>query len=460
MRRRRTELGLVVMAAAITVGAYVLAALGREATMPADIGPFLGMVVALLLVAHVATRRLAPEADPLLLPIAVLLNGIGYVFIARLAHDVRNAKALPGLQATWVLIGVAAYVATLVFVRRVRVLERYRYTFMAAGVLLLLLPSVPGIGRTVNGARIWIRVGGVSFQPGEVAKLALAVFFAAYLVERRELLRIGTFKVGRVHLPEPKHLAPVLLAWGASLLVLVRQNDFGTSLLFFALFVVMLWVGTERAGYLVVGGSLFAIGSFTAYQLFDRLQSRVDMWLDPWQDPQGSGYQVLQAAFAMADGGITGTGLGLGRPTIVPEVATDFIFAAIAEELGLFGSTAVLVCYLLLVGSGLRVALSQRRPFEKLLATGLTTLIGIQAFIIIGGVTRVVPLTGITLPFVSYGGSSLVANYVLLALLVRLSDEANREDDERRRRWRDRPARASARQASGAAATTVREVQT
>jgi peptidoglycan glycosyltransferase len=396
--------------------------------MPANLGPFLGVVLMLMLVAHIATRRLARDADALLLPIALLLNGIGYVFIVRLADDIDDAKALPGLQANWTFLGVAAFIGTLLVVRRVRDLDRYRYTLLLIGVLLLLAPLIPVVGRTYNGSRIWIRFGPVSFQPGEFAKIALAIFFASYLVEKRELLRTGTYKLGPFRLPEPKYLAPVLIAWGISLLVLIRQKDLGSSLLFFALFMAMMWIATGRVAYPLVGALLFGVGAYISYRTFGHVQTRVQNWLDPWADPLDDGFQSIQAMFAFAGGGLAGAGPGLGRPTLIPEVETDFIFAAIGEELGLLGSTAILVSYLLFVGSGFRVALRAQQPFDKLLAAGLTTLIGVQAFIIIGGVVRVVPLTGITLPFVSYGGSSLLANYVLLALLVRISDETGRQE--------------------------------
>jgi peptidoglycan glycosyltransferase len=450
---RRIELGLVVLAAVITVAAYVLVSMGNAASVPANIGPFFAAVLVLLVGAHFATRRLAPNADPLLLPLAVLLNGIGYVFIVRVANDVRGAKDLPGLQANWTLLGVSAYVATLFVLRRVRVLDRYRYTFMAIGVALLLLPLTPGLGVTVSGARIWIRFAGLSFQPGEIAKIALAIFFASYLVERRELLRMGTFKIGPLHLPDPKHLGPVALAWGVSLIVLVLERDLGSSLLFFAVFVTMVWLATERIAYVMIGALLFAGGAFVSYQQFDHVETRIQAWVDPWQDPKGKGFQIIEGQFAMAEGGLTGTGLGLGRPYKVPKVETDFIFAAIGEELGLAGSTAILIAFLLIVASGLRIAIRARQPFEKLLAAGLTALIGIQAFIIIGGVTRLVPLTGITLPFVSYGGSSLLANYVLLALLVRISDEsgptAPRVRSTRRRRKQREPQPATVAEVAG-----------
>jgi len=418
--RRNTELGLLVLVGLVVVGAYVLASLGSSAEIPVNIGPFLLVVLGLFLGAHLVLRRLAPDADPILLPLVALLNGMGYVVITGLDEE------LAGLQATWTALGVGAFVGTLVIVRRVRVLERYRYTFLLLALVLLVLPFIPGIGRSINGARIWVKVGPVNFQPGEVTKILLAVFIAAYLVDKRELLRAGTRRVGPLRLPDLKYLGPVLLAWGISLLIMVAQRDLGSSLLFFALFVVLLWVATERAWWLALGGVLFLGGAWFGYQAFGHVQDRVEIWLDPWADPSGASYQIVQAAFAMAFGGTTGTGLGLGGDVRIPFAETDFVFAVIAEELGLLGATAVIVTFLLIVGSGLRIAIRAEQPFDKLLATGLTALIGIQAFIIMGGVTRLLPLTGVTLPFVSYGGSSLVANYVLVALLLRISDTSAR----------------------------------
>lgn len=425
--RRSTELGLVLLGGVVTAALYTLASLGRTASIPADIGPFLGIVLGLVLVAHLATRRFAPGADGVLLPVAGLLNGVGYVFIARLDED------LAGLQAVWTAVGIAAFIATLVVVRRTRVLEGYRYTLMFIGIGLLLLPLVPGVGRTINGARIWVSLGPVSFQPGEFAKIVLAVFFASYLVEKREVLAMASVRLGPVMLPDLRHFGPVLLAWGASLIVMFYERDLGSSLLFFAVFVVMLWVATERVSYLAVSMLLFAGGALLAWRVFSHVQVRVNNWLDPWQDVAGDGFQTVQGTFALAFGGVTGTGLGLGSPGRIPAAETDFIFAAIGEELGLAGTTAVLVAFLLMVGTGLRIALQADNPFEKLLAAGLTTILGLQSFIIMGGVIRLVPLTGITLPFVSYGGSSLVANYVLLALLMRISDGADRRQAERLR---------------------------
>ena len=412
------------MAAVITAGAYTLAALGEYAAMPATIVPFLAMLLGLLVLAHLAVRLLARGAEPTLLPLAAILHGLGYVMITRLDDG------LAGLQTTWSVVAVVAFVAVLIVVQRATDLARYRWSLLAGGLGLLLLPLVPGLGHSVEGAQLWVSVGPISFQPGEFAKIALAIFFAAYLAERRELLATGTWKVGPLHLPEPRHLLPIAAAWGMTIVVMVGLNDLGSSLLFFALFVVMLWVATERAAYLGVGALLFAAGTYMAYRSVSKVETRVERWLDPWADPQGSGYQILQGLYGLTDGGLVGTGLGRGSPGTVPLVETDFIFAALGEELGLFGGTAVLVAYLLLIGAGLRTALRTDNTFEKLLATGLTTILGVQAFIIIGGVTKLVPLTGITLPFVSYGGSSLISNYIILALLIRLSDSAARRRHE------------------------------
>jgi cell division protein FtsW (lipid II flippase) len=406
--RRRTELGLILLAGLVTAGALTLVSLGKIGEPPPGILGFGAAILGLLVVAHIAVRRLAPHADPVILPVALLLNGLGYVMIARLD------QRLAGLQAVWSAIGVAAFVGTLVVVRHVRDLERYRYTFLVLGLGLLLLPLVPGVGRNINGARIWIRIGPIGFQPGEVAKIVLALFFASYLVERRELLA-ERFRL--------RILLPVLLAWGVSILIMVAEKDLGSSLLFFGFFVGMVWVATNQWLYVAGGAVMFAGGASVAYKLFGHVRTRVTIWIDPWSDAQSKGYQIVQSMFAFGSGGTLGAGLALGSPQRIPAASTDFIFAAIGEELGLVGTTAILLAYLLLIGAGLRLALLCQNPFEKLLATGLTLIVGFQSFIIIGGVTRLVPLTGITLPFVSYGGSSLVANYVLIALLLRISDE-------------------------------------
>jgi cell division protein FtsW (lipid II flippase) len=417
--RRRTELGLLVLVMILTAGLYALASEGKSGSLPANIIPFLIGIFALLIVAHVGMRFLAPDADPILLPVAGLLNGIGYVFIARLVkHDA-------SLQAIWTAIGVAAFLATLVVVRRARDLARYRYSFGLLGVALLLLPLLPHFGESINGGRLYVHFGPVNFEPAEAAKIVLAIFFASVMSERAELLSTPTRRIGRFMILDPKYLAPILLAWGFSLIVLTAENDLGSSFLFFALFIGMLFVATGRWLYVGLGGGLFATGAVLALKFIGHAQSRVQAWINPWPRFNTSGYQIIQGWFAIAAGGVFGDGPGQGTPQQIPEAPTDFIFAAIAEEIGLVGATAVLIGILLMVGTGLRIATRAIRPFEKLLATGLSLILGIQTFVIVAGVTRLIPLTGITLPFVSYGGSSLVTNYILIALLLRLSNDVN-----------------------------------
>jgi peptidoglycan glycosyltransferase len=380
----------------------------------------LGWVFGLYLAAHLAVRRLAPAADATLLPLAGILNGIGFVSISRLDRE------LARVQAVWVAVGVAAFVATLLVVRDLRLLARYRYTCALLGIGFLLLPLVAGIGRTINGARLWVSIGPLNFQPGEVAKVLLVVFIAGYLSDKREVLAAGTVRVGRVFLPALRDLGPLVLAWGFSILVMVYEKDLGSSLLFLGIFAAMLYMATGRALYVVLALVLFVAGALAAYSAFDHVQVRVETWLDPWQDPQGDGFQIIQSWFAFGTGGLAGTGLGLGNPDKIPNAETDFVFAAIGEELGLVGTLAVVAAFMLLVGSAYRVAVDAARPFSKLFAAGMATVLALQTVIILGGVTRAIPLTGITLPFISYGGSSLVANFAVLALLLRVSDDNER----------------------------------
>lgn len=417
-QRRTGELVLIVIASLVTSGAYVLATLGRLAEIPPDIGPFLAIVVGLLFIAHVVNRFLVPRADGVLLPIAGLLNGLGYVFIARLD------EAAARRQAVWTFLGIAIYILTLLVVKRSRDLNAYRYTFGACALIFLALPSL--FGETINGSRIWISLGPVNFQPGEFAKLALAIFFAGYVIDKRELLASGVWRLGPIRLPHPRHAGPLLAAWAVSVAIMGLQRDLGTSLLFFMLFLFTLWVGTQRLVYLGFGVTLFIVGAIASWQRFGHVQTRVQGWLAPWEDPLGQSFQVVEAQFGLASGGITGAGPGRGYPQRVPAAHTDFIFSTIGEELGLLGATAVLMAFVVMIGAGFRAAIAAPEGFSKLLATGLTGLIGIQAFIIIAGVIRVLPLTGVTLPFVSYGGSSLLANYALLAILMRISDEEMR----------------------------------
>lgn len=434
-RRRGTELLLLVFATLLAVLGYAAVGLAQDGHVPSGtLGYGLGLG-ALFGLAHLVLRRTAPYADPLVLPCVALLNGLGVVLIRRLdlaaTDKARQAgRALPRadapLQLIWTAVGVAAFIAVLLVVRDHTRLTRYSYTFAAAGLILLLLPALPGVGATINGARLWIRVGPMTVQPSEIAKVLLMIFFASFLVSKRDVLSLASRRVAGLDLPRGRDLGPVLLAWIASIAVLVREKDLGSSLLFFGIFIVMLYVATERTSWLLIGLGLFGASSFAAYHLFHHVQLRVDTWLHPFADASGSGYQLVQGLFGMGTGGITGTGLGEGSPNTVPFAKTDFILAAIGEELGLIGVMAVLAVFAIIVERGLRAALSCRDSFGKLLAAGLSFALALQVFVIVGGVTGLIPLTGVTLPWLSYGGSSIVCNYGLVALLLRISDAGRR----------------------------------
>jgi cell division protein FtsW (lipid II flippase) len=428
--RRGTQLALTILAIILSVSAYVLVTLGVTGETPPGVGGFVAVVAGAYLLAHVIVTRLAPGADPVLLPVAAVLAGLGYALIYRLDPGLADS------QFGWLMLGLLLFGLTLFVVRDHRSLDAYTYTIGLLGILFLLLPVAPGLGRTINGARLWIRLGPLTFQPAEIGKVLIVIFLASYLSARKELLAVATRRIGPLRLPEPRHLGPLLVAWSLSLAVLFMEKDLGSSLLFFGIFVVMLWTATGRASYLVLGLVLFAAGAMLGYAAFDHVQTRVDVWLHALEPAliQGDGYQLAQSEFAMATGGIAGTGLGRGHPGLIPFVSTDFIFAAVGEELGLFGATALLLLYVVLISRGFRAAIAREDGFSKLLATGLTTALALQTFIIVAGVTRLIPLTGITLPFVSYGGSSLVANFVLLALLVRVSSPPPAHAG--RRRWR------------------------
>jgi cell division protein FtsW (lipid II flippase) len=319
------------------------------------------------------------------------------------------------------MVGVLLLAVTLVVVRDYELLDRYRYVIGVTAIVLLLMPLLPVVGATINGARLWIRFAGFSIQPGEFAKLGLAIFFASYLAQNRQLLTVATNRVGPLMVPPARAFGPLLAVWGLSLSVLVFQRDLGLSLLVFGLFIGMMYVATSRVAYVIGGIGLFALGGYAAYLLFGHVQDRIGIWLDLWNsDALGAG-QLQQSLFALGSGGLAGVGLGQGHPDLIPIVSTDFIFSAFGEESGLLGTTALLLCFLLFVGRGYRVALRCPTEFGQLLVLGLVTLYALQVFVIVGGVTRLIPLTGLTLPFVSYGGSSLLANYVLVALLIRVS---------------------------------------
>ena len=424
--RRNTEASLLVLASVVAIGGYWLTSLSRTSGMPHGLALYAVVYIGVYLVAHLAVRRYAPASDPLFLPIAALLNAFGLVLISRL--DLASHANLAGAQLRWLVISGAIFIGTLAFVPDVRALARYRYTWAAAGVALILLPITPHLGETVNGARLWIRLGSMTFQPGEFGKICLVLFFAGYLAERRELLAVAVRRWGPIGVPELRHFGPLLLAWGISVIVLVQEKELGASLLFFAIFIVMVWVATARPIYPLTGLVLFFGGSWVSYHLFGYVRTRIAVWLHPFATIHGSGYQIVQSLFALATGGVFGTGLGLGRPDLIPEVATDFIFSAVGEELGLVGTTALLCAYAIFGARAFGLATRCRDDFSKLLVTGLATVFCLQTLLIIGGVTRLIPLTGVTLPFVSYGGSSLLANFVVVALLLRVSDDVATAD--------------------------------
>jgi cell division protein FtsW (lipid II flippase) len=428
-KRRGAELFLLVIALAVGVGAYALVGVGTARRVPADIVEYGGGLVAMAVLCHLAVRLRAPYADPVLLPAAIALNGMGLAMIHRI--DIARVAADPSAhtyatpQLVWTAISVVGFVAALVLVPDHRRLQAFTYTAGLAGLILLLLPLLPGLGVNINGARIWIRFAGFSFQPGEVAKLCLAVFFAGYLVVKRDALALAGRRFLGVDLPRGRDLGPIVLMWIVSLGVLVFEHDLGSSLLFFGLFVVLLYVATERPSWLFVGALLFAGGAYAGYLSFGHVQTRVDGWLHPFSNTDAY-YQIIQGQYGLAWGGILGRGWGQGSPQLTPYSWSDFIATSLGEELGLTGLMAIIVIYGLIVERGLRTALVCRDPFGKLLAVGLSTAMALQVFVVVGGVTRLIPLTGLTTPFLSYGGSSLVANWVIMALILRVSDHARR----------------------------------
>jgi cell division protein FtsW (lipid II flippase) len=380
-----------------------------------------------LFVLYVGVRLLLPHSDVLLLPIVTLLTGIGLVMIYRLTYDVKGAENLATTQAVWILVGSGVMFFMVLFLRNYHRLFDYKYLIALAAVALIALTFTP-LGYEVNGARLWVDLGPVGFQPSEFARIALVIFYAGYLAEKRAVLAATSRSFLGIQIPALKYFGPVALVWAASLGLLVFEKDLGSSLLFFAVPVLMIYAATGRIAYIMLGGVLFVLGSFATYLLFEHVQLRVQSWLDPWADPDGSGFQILQSIFNVADGGLTGTGLGAGFSQTIPEVETDFIFSAIASELGLLGATAVLLAFLVFVYRGIKISLLAEDEGSKLLAFGLTATFALQTLIIVGGVTKAIPLTGITLPFISYGGSSVVGNFILTALLLVISEKAGRRE--------------------------------
>ncbi|QCQ93089.1 FtsW/RodA/SpoVE family cell cycle protein [Rhodococcus sp. SGAir0479] len=432
--RRNTELILLCCSIAITTLSLILVEASQEQTITWDLAKYGLAYAAMFLITHLAVRRFAPYSDPLLLPIVALLNGLGLVIIHRLDladADKAIAQGLPipspdaNQQVLWTALALGGFIAVLVALRDYRLLARYGYTVGLAGLVLLAIPALlPSRFSEVNGAKIWIKLPGFSIQPGEFAKILLIIFFAAVLVAKRDLFTTAGRHFLGMDLPRARDLGPILVAWIVSVAIMVFEKDLGTSLLIFGTVLVMLYIATERAGWLLIGGALLIVGFFFAYQVFGHVRVRVDTWLDPLGDYQNTGYQISQSLFGLATGGVAGTGLGSGRPSQVPFAKTDFIIAAVGEELGLIGLAAILMLFLVLVVRGLRTALAVRDSFGKLLAAGLSFTIAIQLFVVVGGVTKLIPLTGLTTPFMSYGGSSLLANYLLLALLMKISDAA------------------------------------
>ena len=437
--RRRTELLMLIFVVGVVMLAYANVGLGLNGKVPAGMFEY-GIAFAVLVgAAHVAVRWLAPYADPLLLPLAALLNGLGIVMIYRLQEAGRGGNggfvittmstSTTALQVLYTAVGIAAFVAVLAFIRQPRTLQRYTYTLGAIGLVLVALPAVlPASISEVPGtlAKIQISLGGFTVQPEEFAKLALAVFFAGYLVTKRDVLALAGRRFMGIDLPRARDLGPVLIAWGVSLVVLIFESDVGTSALFFGLFVVMMYIATQRSSWLIIGFLLFIFGSFVASELFAHVRDRFVVWLDPFKYVHTIGFQTAQGLYGLGFGGVLGRGLGQGQPYNTPLVQSDFIITAFGEELGLTGVMALLLIYGLIVQRGLRAAIAVRDPFSKLLAGGLAFVIALQVFVIVGGVTRLIPLTGITTPFLSQGGSSLIASWMGIALLMRISDTARR----------------------------------
>jgi cell division protein FtsW (lipid II flippase) len=434
--RNRELLALAPASLLLTAG-FTAVFIERDEVL-SDLSLTFGAVfLALCLVAHLVLRFTLPNADPYLFPLYAVLACFGLVMIYRIDETLARE------QAQWFVLGLILFAATIILLRDYQVLERYRYTIAAAGILLLLLPRVPGIGQSVNGAYLGVKLGPLSFQPAEFAKIAIIIFLASYLRDTRQLLVIGARRFAGITLPPLKHFGPLLLVWGAAMAMLFFIQDIGSSLMFYGGFLAVVYVATNRLSFVTIGLALFAAGSWALYQVRPTIQNRVDAWLHPFNDDLydriGGSYQVAQSLFAQADGGMFGQGFGQAlltvgsgedRVPLLPAAQTDLIYAVITNELGLLGAAAVLCTYLLAIERGFKIATLARDSFSKLLATGLTAVFALQVFVIVGGVTKVIPLTGVTLPFISYGGSSILANFVLLALLLLISERARREAAE------------------------------
>ena len=430
MSARNRELLALIPASLLVTAGFAAIFIERSAAL-SDVSLTYGaLFLALCLAVHVVLRWTLPHADAYLFPLVAVLACFGLVVIYRIDEELARE------QAQWFVVGLALFTATIFLLRRdFRVLEQYRYTIAAAGLLLLAMPRLPGIGQQVNGAFLGVKVGPISFQPAEFAKIAIVIFLAAYLREHRDVLVVGARRVLGMTFPPLKQFGPLLVVWGVAMFMLIFIRDLGSSLMFFGGFLAVLYVATSRLWFVIAGLSLFGVGAYFVAHTVSHVQDRVDIWLDPFAPDrvESTGYQVAQSLFAQADGGLFGTGFGQallelpGGATILPAPHTDLIYAVIVNELGLAGACALILVYLLFAARGFKTAMIARDSFSTLLAAGLTAVFALQVFVIVGGVTRVIPLTGVTLPFVSYGGSSIVANFVLLALLLLVSDRARRE---------------------------------
>jgi cell division protein FtsW (lipid II flippase) len=426
---RNLELFLLLIACGVNLGAVVLVQLGALGVIDTTLVLLGASLSGLVIALHFVLRFVAREADPFLLPIATLLNGLGIAMIYRI--DVANSESgwasAAVRQTVWSGLAIACAITVILVIRNHRILFRYTYVAGFVGVALLLLPLVPGLGREVSGARVWIGIGSfATFQPGEIAKIALAVFFAGYLVRNRDSLSMVGKKFLGMRFPRLRDLGPILVVWALSMSVIIFQRDLGTALLYFGLFLVMLYLATARLSWVLLGMSMFLGGAIIASQTLDYVNGRFTNWLDALNpavyDAPGGSFQLVQGLFGLAKGGLIGTGLGQGRPELTPVPQSDYIIASLGEELGLAGIFAILALYLLFVARGFRIGFAGQDDFGKLLGVGLSFVVALQVFIVIGGVTRVIPLTGLTTPFLAAGGSSLVANWIIVALLLRLSD--------------------------------------
>lgn len=432
-KHRVSELLLILLAVVIAAGAYTLVGVGTTDEVPANVYEYTAVLAVLGIGLHIVIWWRASYADPILAPVAVLLNGIGLAMIYRI--DMALERSAANSQMVWMGLGTILAALVIVFLRDHRLLRRYTYTAGLAALVLLLLPLIPGLGRTINGARIWIFIGPMSFQPGEIAKILLAIFFAGYLVAYRDQMVLAGPKILGIRFPRLRDMGPILIAWVASVGILVFQRDLGTSLLYFGLFVAMLYVATAKKTWIFLGLGMFAAGAFVASRMFPHVQQRIDGWLnalttEEYTRTPGGSYQLVQGMFGMSDGGLVGSGLGEGRPHIVPYADSDFIYASLGEELGMIGLFAILLLYVVLFERGMKIATAAKDGFGTLFAAGISFTIALQCFIVIGGVTRLIPLTGLTTPFLAHGGSSLVANWIIIGLLLRISDNARRPQEE------------------------------